>query len=128
MLSTGSEQQGQNIRVRTVFLTLTKILDLLVIFHQICKNITVYLPNHDCYIGRGKCLHVLFTEQIMCIFPDKQLVGNHMSCVVRKPAFCICENKDADQLRGNRKADLRLCFRYINCAIPSLPKYEISSL
>ena len=22
---------------------------------------------------------------------------------MRKPAFCICENKDADQLRGNRK-------------------------
>ena len=27
----------------------------------------------------------------------------HMSGVVRKPAFSICENKDADQLRGNRK-------------------------
>ena len=38
MLNTGSEQQGQNIRVRTVFLTLTKILDLLVFFHQVCKN------------------------------------------------------------------------------------------
>ena len=38
MLSTGSEQQGQNIRVRTVFLTLTKILDLLVFFHRVCKN------------------------------------------------------------------------------------------
>ena len=24
-----------------------------------------------------------------------------MSHVSRKPAFCICENKDADQLRGN---------------------------
>ena len=32
MSSTGSEQKGQNIRVRTVFLTLTKILDLLVVF------------------------------------------------------------------------------------------------
>ena len=35
-----------------------------------------------------------------------------MSRVMRKPAFCICENKDADQLRGNREADQRLCFRY----------------
>ena len=26
-----------------------------------------------------------------------------MSHVVRKPAFCICENKDADQLRGSAK-------------------------
>ena len=32
---------------------------------------------------------------------------------MRKPAFCICENKGADQLRGNREADQRLCFRYI---------------
>ena len=31
--------------------------------------------------------------------------------VMRKPAFCICENKDADQLLGNREADQRLCFR-----------------
>ena len=36
---------------------------------------------------------------------------NHMSLVMRKPAFCICENKDADQLRGNRVADQLLCFR-----------------
>ena len=44
-----------------------------------------------------------------------------------KPAFCICENKDADQLRGNREADQRLCFRYTDTTIPPLPKYEISS-
>ena len=24
---------------------------------------------------------------------------------MRKPSFCICEHKDADQLRGNREAD-----------------------
>ena len=47
---------------------------------------------------------------------------------MRKPAFCICENKDADQLRGNREADQRLCFRYIDSTIPLLPKSEISSL
>ena len=53
---------------------------------------------------------------------------------MRKPAFCICENKDADQLcgyicenkdadrlRGNREADQRLCFRY------SDTKYDPSS-
>ena len=48
--------------------------------------------------------------------------------VVRKPAFCICENKDADQLRDNREADQRLCFRYIDSTIPLLSKSEISSL
>ena len=51
-----------------------------------------------------------------------------MSFVMRKPAFCICENKDADQLRGNREADQRLCFRYTDSTIPLLPKSEISSL
>ena len=40
--------------------------------------------------------------------------------VMRKPTFSISENKDADQLRGNREADQRLCFRYINSAIPLL--------
>ena len=49
-----------------------------------------------------------------------------MSLVMRKPAFCICENKDADQLRGNREADQRLCFRYTDSTIPLLPKSEIS--
>ena len=47
---------------------------------------------------------------------------------MRKPAFCICENKDADQLRGNREADQRLCFRYIDSAMPLLAKSEILSL
>ena len=47
---------------------------------------------------------------------------------MRKPDFCICENKDADQLRGNREADQRLCFRYTDSTIPLLPKSEISKL
>ena len=50
------------------------------------------------------------------------------SRVVRKQAFCTCENKDADQLRGNREADQRLWFRYIDITIPLLPIYGISSL
>ena len=41
-----------------------------------------------------------------------------------KPTFCIGENKDAaDQLRGNREADQRLCFRYKDSTIP-LPSYR----
>ena len=57
-----------------------------------------------------------------------QMRISYLSRVVRKPAFSICENKDADQLRGNREADQRLCFRYIDSTIPLLPTYEISSL
>ena len=47
---------------------------------------------------------------------------------MRKPAFCICENTDEDQLRGNCEADQRLCFHYTDSTIPLLPKYEISSI
>ena len=53
---------------------------------------------------------------------------DNMSRIVRKAAFCICENKDADQLRSNREADQRLCFRYTDRTIPLLPKSEISNL
>ena len=41
---------------------------------------------------------------VLCIFTLK------MSLFVRKPAYCICDNKDADQLRGNCEADQRLVF------------------
>ena len=49
------------------------------------------------------------------------------SRIVRKPDFCLGENKGADQLRGNREADQRLCFRYSDSTIPLLLKSEISS-
>ena len=45
-----------------------------------------------------------------------------VSRVLRKPALYICVNKDADQLRGIREPDQRLCFRYI-----AIPKFEISN-
>ena len=51
----------------------------------------------------------------------------YLSRIVRKPDFCLGENKGADQLRGNREADQRLCFRYSDSTIPLLLKSEISS-
>ena len=51
-----------------------------------------------------------------------------MSHLMGKPTICLGENKGADQLRGNREADQRLCFRYTNSTIPLLSKSEISSL
>ena len=56
----------------------------------------------------------------------------------RKPDFCLCENKDADQLRSyenkgadqlrsNCEADQRLCFRYTDSTLSLLIKSEISS-
>ena len=55
------------------------------------------------------------------------LLCYHMSHLMGKPTNCIGENKDADQLRGNREADQRLCFRYSDSTIPLLLKSEISS-
>ena len=45
---------------------------------------------------------------------------------MRKPTICMGENKDADQLRGNREADQRLCFRYTDSTFPPLliPKFS----
>ena len=66
------------------------------------------------------------------VFPVKltgvRIFRYYKSRVMRKPAFCICENKGADQLCSNSAADQRPCFRYIDITIPLLPKSEISSL
>ena len=50
-----------------------------------------------------------------------------LSCIRRKPVLCSCENKDADQLHGNRAADQHFCFRNIDSAIPLLLISEIPS-
>ena len=84
---------------------------------SICASVSFYKMQH--------ALKNIFFLSILCkyIFYMK-----HMGLVMRKTGFCICENKDADQLRGNREADQRLCFRYTDSIIPLLPKSEISSL
>ena len=90
-------------------------------------------------LGQGKpCIHVIFEtyRQKICIWDiqtaqtqtELPATCSYMSRVIRKPAFYICENKDRDQLRGNRKADQCLCFCYIDRTIPLLSESEISSL
>ena len=49
---------------------------------------------------------------------------HNMSRVMRKPNFCISENKGKAQQRGNHAADQRHCFRYVD----SRTKSEILSL
>ena len=51
-----------------------------------------------------------------------------MSLVMRKPDFCICENKAANQLCGNRTTDQHLCFHHMDSAILLLSESEISIL
>ena len=53
--------------------------------------------------------------------------GDNLSLIMRKLAFSISENKDAEQLRSNCAADQRLCFHYIDSTIPLLSKSEIQA-
>ena len=85
---------------------------------QMSENVVFVLGN--CKVEQKISLN----SKILSLF----IASNEMSRVMRKPTFCICENKDADQLRGNREADQRLCFRYIDSTIPLLSKSKISSL
>ena len=62
------------------------------------------------------------------IFSTKNNGLHTMSHVMRKPAFCTCENKDLDLLRNHCAADHRLRFHFTDSTIPLLPKTEISSL
>ena len=62
----------------------------------------------------GQCfrkLKLVFINMIVTLFePRCEITGfSH-----------ICENKDADQLRGNCGADQRLCFRCTEVAFPLL--------
>ena len=60
-------------------------------------------------------------------FINSLKIAKYMSRLMGKPTICIGENKDADQLRGNREADQRLCFRYSDSTIPPLLNCKISS-
>ena len=65
---------------------------------------------------------------IQILHKENSLINDfEMSPIVRKPDFCLGENKGADQLRGYREADQRLCFRYLDSTISLLLKSEISS-
>ena len=51
----------------------------------------------------------------------------YLAIRAKKPAFCICENKGADQLRSSHAADQGLYFPNRGSTIPLLPISEISS-
>ena len=70
---------------------------------------TIYFPGFVCF--------VLYLDKI-----SGERLQDHLS------SGCLCENKDADQLRGNHEADQRLCFLYTDSKIPLLSESEISSL
>ena len=85
-----------------------------------------YANNVWIYFSEIRVMHSYFGKDFQMLLAV--INQGEMSRAVRKPDFCICKNKDADQLRGNREADQRLCFRYTDSTIPLLSKSEILSL
>ena len=75
----------------------------------------------------------LYLQKQQCIYENiTDCMGNErgfyqMSRHMGKPTICLGEDKGADQLRSNREADQRLCFRYSDSTVPLLLKSEISS-
>ena len=67
---------------------------------------------------------LLVQKEQMSVF-EFVFTADDLNLVVRKPAFGICENKGADQLRSYYAADQRICFRYIGCTIPLFSKSEV---
>ena len=67
----------------------------------------VYQSNLDLVQSE---LSISRTLVLAYLYVNKNNEKRKLSRVMRKPTFCICENKDADQLRGNgnREADQRL--------------------
>ena len=91
-------------------------------FDEVMKKylITVYINLSN----------ILNLKKHSCLVPFtlfSNFLIQYLSHLMGKPTICIGENKDADQLRGNREADPRLCFRYSDSTIPLLLKSEISS-
>ena len=99
----------------------------------------MFEPHQNCFVSLGK-MHYLpivlvkHTQEVMYLSQhdwkiddwDIKPQNKHMSRLMGKPTICKGENKDADQLRGNREADQRLCFRYSHSTIPLLLKSKIS--
>ena len=75
-----------------------------------------------------------FADGVLGVFPCHNAGGNQvlniMSRAMRKPDFCLCENKGADQLCSNCTADQRLCFRYSDSTTLFFvnPNFQASSL
>ena len=65
----------------------------------VCKCTNVF----EMYLGRS--ISSRARSSFFC-------ANHYLSRIVRKPNFCLYENKGADQLCSNCESDQRLCFRY----------------
>ena len=115
----------RKLRDCTIYVAETAVL---ISFAFTVKLICVFVFAHtECWFSHDAaqlCFLCILTTGISNFRLIVKINFKHeMSLIMRKPDFCICENKDAD-----READQRLCFRYMDSTIPLLSKSEIFSL
>ena len=91
------------------------------------SEMTQELKDYVLFSTSYLVLHIFFTGSEQTPL-NRAYYFLYLSRIMRKTDFCLCKNKDADQLRGDREADQRLCFRYTDSTIPLLSESEISSL
>ena len=106
----------------------THLLLTLIQFHSASHLISQYT---------SKCIHTISSRMHPQTYTSPVTIGEwrssrcrthwELSLCVRKPTICMGVNKDADQLRGNREADQRLCFCYTDSTILPLLISKISS-
>ena len=94
------------------------------------------LHSHDSLTDTQSPMYLTTCKNNSFIHPqpriaEKTLSHYFLSHIMRKPEFCLCENKGADQL-CSYSAQLIcafLCFRYMDRTIPLLlcPKFQASS-
>ena len=96
--------------VNTFFFMYMNSRDVIICYLELRKTRSVFPIPLEFEISKFACIYTTYE-------PRREKTG-----------FLKCENKDADQRRGNHGSDQCLCFRYTDNTIPLLTKYEISSL
>ena len=98
------------------------------LFHD---KISSYEKNIFCYVNNPRLsgcslssIFVVYNLDALCLCFE---LGFYLSSVVRKPAFFICENKDADQLTAKLISTFVFATRIVQSLYFLNPKFQASS-
>ena len=88
---------------------------------------SMFVPAVLNYTGRN-IYFTLITHKALGTYTSMYSRKLEMSHIMRKPAFCICKNKGADQLHGKCPAGQHIFATYIAQSLYFLnPKFQASS-
>ena len=101
---------------------------------EFCSDLPTKTPNASLFFVKvNRTYHFgcqtvksLFVSSFFLSFYYLSVNCSNLSRIVRKPDFCLCENKRR-RSASHCEADQRLCFRHSDSTISLLPKSEISS-